>query len=387
MDTRAVGQVDLRSTLFDAFLVLFNGRTGALIAGNGNASTGVRDSRILAHLPPGEYVAMATSADGSGLGAFTLKFGSEAPRKCDAARLTAGEAVNGTFPEGDTGCRLIDYMNFTTLLTPVAPFTYEPAEGSMVGLKVESALSGTIRVVSPTGQEVLRGPADRSGDVNIEFRVPAGPHTVLVTSTANPRPSFKVTALPRAVLACPADAVEFGAEVESVLTSVECKVSEIANYEPLPTPARTFRVKVTERGTPRVRAVSAEFGPFLAVVDQSTMNAIGSGAVNGNSGALNLGGPVEPGEYTIAVSSLGMTVGAFKLQATFTPASGGGITPPVIANAASFDSPDAQAWPRVTREDSYCGPITRMEANVRAPVFNWRTMLPLESTSIIRRPR
>lgn len=366
MDSRAIGQVDLRSTLFDSFLVLLNGRTGGTIAGNDNASTGVRDSRVLAHLPPGEYVAMATSVDGTGVGAFTLKFGSEAPRMCDAVKLTANEAANGTFPEGDTGCRLIDYMNFTTLLTPVAPFVFEPAEPTMTGVKVEGALASTVRLVSPSGQEVIRGATDRNGDLSTEFRIPAGLHNVLVTSTATPRPAFKVTAQPRAVPTCPADSLEFGAEVESVLTTVECKASELANYLPLPTPAKTFRVKVGERGTLRVRAESAEFGPFLAVIDNATATAVGSGAVPGNAGTLNLSGPVEPGEYTIAISSLGITVGAFKLQATFVPA-GGGITAPVLTGeaVASVTRQPAE-WPRLTRSEM---------------------MLPLESTSIVRRLR
>ncbi|MCC6539290.1 MAG: hypothetical protein IT162_17185 [Bryobacterales bacterium] len=388
-DTRAIGRVEQRSSAFDAYLILLNARTGAYIGANDDASSSTLDSLLLAHLPPGEYVAMATSADGEGVGAFTMRFGAEEPRKCDAVRLTAGETANGAFPEPDTGCRLIDYMNFTTLLTPVAPLVFEPAEATMFGLKLEGALSSTLRVVAANGQEAIRGATDRNGDVNTEFRVPAGPSTLLLTTTATPRPAFQVTAQSRAIPECPAETLSFGVDVESVLTTVECKVSELGNYLPLPTPAKSFRVKLAEAGTLRVRAESAEFGPFLALLD-GTATALGSGAVPGNSGALTISGPLPAGDYTVAISSLGITVGTFKLQATFTPA----ITAPVItgesiANTGGTAEAVAagKAWPRMTRDDAYCGPVTRMEAKVRAPVFNWCAMLPLESTSIVRRPR
>ena len=375
-DTRAIGQLDLRSTLFDSFLVLSDARTGAVIAFNDNASTGVRDSRILANLPPGEYLAMATSATGSGRGAFTMNIASQAPRRCEAVGLSPGETVNGSVPDGDSGCRLIDYMSYSTLLTPVAPFVFDSSQATMLGLKAEGAVSSTVRLLTPTGQEVARGNADRNGELNSEFRIPSGAHTVLVTSTANPRPAFKLTAQTRALPACPPEPLALGPEVESVLTTVDCKLSELANYFPVPVPAKAFIVKVTERGTLRARIESAEFGPYVAVLD-STASPLAAAGVPGNSGGVTLGGPVEPGEYTIAVSSLGATLGAFKLQATFIPASGA-ITPPVIAGRARTAS---RSGPQ-TQDQWSCESAPQTEA--MAPVFSGCMTADLGIKSVVK---
>jgi uncharacterized protein YjdB len=65
-------RITLTSTAFDAYLVLQNATTGALIAENDDESAATTNSLLAVNLPAGQYIVNATSYETGEVGAFTL---------------------------------------------------------------------------------------------------------------------------------------------------------------------------------------------------------------------------------------------------------------------------------------------------------------------------
>ncbi|MEO7358753.1 MAG: Ig-like domain-containing protein, partial [Gemmatimonadaceae bacterium] len=65
-------QIDMLSSAVDAYLVLQNATTGAVLAENDDAAIGTTDARIAANFPVGQYIINATTYDFNETGAYAL---------------------------------------------------------------------------------------------------------------------------------------------------------------------------------------------------------------------------------------------------------------------------------------------------------------------------
>ena len=126
VESRTIVQLDEASKAFDATVLLARGAEELqLLAANDDAAADTTDSRILINLTPGSYVAIASAFEEDVPGDFTLKLGGEPPRTCTPQTLTSGAALDGQVPS--EGCRVLDYISFSTLADLTAPFRRSPA--------------------------------------------------------------------------------------------------------------------------------------------------------------------------------------------------------------------------------------------------------------------
>jgi hypothetical protein len=210
----------------------------------------------------------------------------------------------------------------------------------MLALKAEGALASTMRVLTPALTQALRLTADRNGDLPVEFRVPAGRVTVLISSTASVKPVFRLGAQSRAVPTCASIPLAPTAETGGTITTVDCKFSELANYSALAAPAQSFALTVPARGRVSIDLDSAAFPPVLSVTNTSG-DVLGL-AFASSPTKVNLTNPqADPGEIRILASTASQALGAFKVTTTFTPAS---------APVASSVGEEAVSWRRAHEE-------------------------------------
>lgn len=333
VDQRTVTQIDQTSATVDSFFVLLSAT--AVLASNDDASSGTSDSRVLIHLIPGTYIAVASAYDATTLGDFTLKLAGTAPKTCDAVPLTPGVATDGQVPA--EGCRVLDYVGLSTVTDLVAPFKFEATDPAMVGLRLEGATSSTMRALSTEGVEFIRQAADRNGALGMEVRVPAVPVTVLVTSTAAAKPAFKLTAQTRAIPDCASTPLDLNGQVEGTLTGNECKFNELVNLVPVNSPTLMFTVQLPEKGRHVLELESTGFAPALAVA--SAKNELNGLTYAVAPGRISLNNPqAQPGDYRILVTSATAAgAGTFKLGSSFEPA----VTPPASAKVGRYAASQA----------------------------------------------
>ncbi len=361
VDSHTIAQIDETSAVIDSFLVLLS--PSSVLASNDDVNSSTANSRILIHLVPGTYIAVASAYDETTLGEFTLKVSTEAPRSCDAPNLTSGAASSGQVPS--EGCRVLDYIGLSTLTDLVAPFRFEATDTTMLALKAEGATASTLRVVTGEAVEVVRQAADRNGDLPVEFRMPAVPVTVLMTSTAAVKPSFRIAAQTRAVPSCATAALDVNGESENAITAAECRFSELVNYVPAQSSAQQYDVHVTSKGRHTLELESASFAPVLAV--SSTKNELLGVTFAATPGKVSLTNPqLEPGDYKVLVTSATLTgAGAFKLRSTFVPAAG----EPASASTARYLSDEAGKAVAVTQPS--IGKTSRKADALEAPGLSW----------------
>src|SRR4029079_17976890 len=65
-------QIDMTSTVVDAYLILQNAVTGAVVAENDDASSTTTNSRLLVSLPAGQYIVNTTTYDAGEVGPYQL---------------------------------------------------------------------------------------------------------------------------------------------------------------------------------------------------------------------------------------------------------------------------------------------------------------------------
>jgi uncharacterized protein YjdB len=65
-------QLDMASSVVDAYLLLQNATTGAVLLENDDAGAGTTNARITANLPAGQYIVNATTFEAGEVGAYTL---------------------------------------------------------------------------------------------------------------------------------------------------------------------------------------------------------------------------------------------------------------------------------------------------------------------------
>jgi hypothetical protein len=315
VDARTVVQIDQTSPAVDSYLALMTAQTRAGLASNDDASNTSSDSRILIHLIPGNYVVIATAYDETTLGDFTLKLTGDKPRTCGQPILTSGASADGRVPA--EGCRVLDYVALSTLTDLVAPFRFDAAEATMLALKAEGATASTLRAVTEQGLEVVRQASDRNGAIPVEFRLPAGPIDILMTSTGATKPAFKLGAQTRAIPACPPTPLDLNAEIEGTIASGDCTVNELVNYVSAPAPAQRFQLQIAERGRLAIDLESSVFSPLLGVTNDKDELL---GLVFATSPAkVTLGNPqAEVGTIRVFASSASAVLGAFKVRNVFT---------------------------------------------------------------------
>lgn len=317
VESRTVVQIDQTSPVVDAYLALTTAQTLSGLASNDDANNTTSDSRILIHLIPADYVVVATAYDDTTLGDFTLKITGATPRSCDQLNLTSGALLDGKVPA--EGCRILDYVALSTLTDLVVPFRFDPVEPTMLELKAEGATASTLRAVTARGLEVVRQVSDRNGNIPLEFRVPAEPLTILMTSTGATKPDFKLGAQTRALPDCPSTPLEVNAEAEGTIAAGDCKVNELVNYITLPAPAQRFQLQIPELGRLAIDLESTVFAPFLAITsDQDELLGLTYASAPTK---VALSNPrAEAGTVRILASSASPVLGAFKVRSVFTPA-------------------------------------------------------------------
>jgi len=315
VDARTVVQIDQTSPVVDTYLGLMIAQSQAGLASNDNASTTTKDSRILIHLIPGNYVVVATANDETVLGDFTLKLAGEKPRSCDQPTLISGASADGKVPA--EGCRLLDYIALSTLTDLVTPFRFDAADPTMLALKAQGATASTLRAVTAQGVEVVRQASDRNGDIPVEFRLPAGPINILMTSTGATKPAFMLAAQTRAIPACPPATLDLNAEIEGTIAAGDCKVNELVNYVSVPAPAQRFQLQIPERGRLTIELESSVLSPLLGVTnDKDELLGL---AFATSPTKVTLSNPqAETGTIRIFASSSTPVLGAFKLRNVFT---------------------------------------------------------------------
>lgn len=168
-------QIDMTSSAVDAYLVLQNAATGAVLAENDDAAAGSTNARIAANFPAGQYIINATTYDFNETGAYSLT----------AAAIVTSTPVTIVATPGTLNLVAGLQQQLTATVTGSSNTAVTWTTSASAIATVSTA--GIVRGLTPgTATITARSVADPSKSANV---------TVTVTQTAGTTPNLDIGAM------------------------------------------------------------------------------------------------------------------------------------------------------------------------------------------------
>lgn len=210
VDADATVQVDMRSDAVDAYLVVFNGSGGTVLAQNddGGGGTNGTDARVTATLTVGTYLVMATTYGGGERGSYTLSTSGTTP--CLVGAVSPGDTVSGTLGADD--CR------FDVDDSYLEAWSLDLSQQTTVRIDMRSTQLDAYLFVSDTATATVLGEDDNTGggangtDARVSLTLDAGRYLVWANTWPGESGDYELSvAEVAAALAFSVDSAEAGA--------------------------------------------------------------------------------------------------------------------------------------------------------------------------------
>lgn len=304
MPSAAVAQIDLRSTDFDAFLILTD-TLGRFIALDDDGGTG-NDARLSQALSAGTYLIWANSYVPGAVGTYTLSVSAASAACTSHTPVAVGQTVTGTLATSD--CRLPTGQYADRWRLALTSATTVRIDHSSTAFDAYVILTDTLGTVIAED--------DDSGvglDSRIERALPAGAYIVWTSSLAAATTgAYQLTVVGATQPGCvQAGNVAPGQTVTGALASGDCTLSNGSLADP-------WRFTVTTAAEVRIDLRSAAFDSYLYLTDTLgsiiAQNDDVSGTTDARIQRTMAGGvyyiwassyaPGTTGSYSIVVTSL-----------------------------------------------------------------------------------
>ena len=317
----ATVQIDLRSSAFDAF-VLLTDAGGAPIANDDNSGGGT-NARLVRTLAAGDYVVWANSKQANATGEYTLVItatagggSSTGGGTCSSGSLALGQTVNGTL--SPTGCRLNDGSY-------ASPYSFSLSAATTVRLDLRSSAFDANLILADAAGNVLARDDDGAGgtDARIVRSLPAGQYVAWVTTyAAGASGAFQLTlATSNSTTTCSSAAtITLGETANGTLATSDCQMSGGAYAD-----AYSFTIPAGTSRNVQLDMSSTAFDSYV-ILTKADGSIVAEDDNDGGSGNARVRVALAPGQYVIYATSYSpQATGAYQLMLT---ASGSGATEP-----------------------------------------------------------
>jgi hypothetical protein len=184
---------DVSSAQFFATLRIYDSRGGVLFTRTASRATNLAASFELL-LVPGDYTVLISGGI-SGAGNYELAMTRREPKQCQASSTIASDDSSTRTLDSGSECRVKDVIPFTTSNAPVDLARIMVADGTTVGLQAESeSFPPLVFVLDAQGRPAAAALNTRlSTTAQVEPRLPAGSHTVGVTTVLDLSGPYRLT--------------------------------------------------------------------------------------------------------------------------------------------------------------------------------------------------
>lgn len=178
---KALVQVDLTSSQFDAYLVLLDDQKRDIQEDNN--SGGGSNARLTLTLNPGRYTVLANSYDVGETGNFTLTTNLQDPRTCPINFANSGDTVNGTITTSD--CRVRDVLTGISAPQFVRQYRIDVPDGGGGVLVMDASSSQftpAILLATTDGVLITSNGLSGTGAYELQYPVTPGSYNIVVYS-------------------------------------------------------------------------------------------------------------------------------------------------------------------------------------------------------------
>ena len=284
----------------DAFLILQNATTGAIIAkdDDGNGDTNARIEQII---PAGRYVIVATTFGAADFGDYQLSVSRAAPACLTATPIGSDATVSGTLAA--TACMLPD-SSF------VDRYTLTVANSTIFTATMHSdVFDSFLFVESTTGESIQRNDNGGGGrDAKISTTLAAGSYIIYANSaSAREVGAYTLTTTSRLDPCGVNRTVTVGSTISDTLVSTSCRLADGSFL-------KRFGFTVTASTPVRIDLTSTQFDPYIFVQQAGSATKLAEDDDSGiglNAEVLQV---FAPGDYVItATSATAGETGQFNL--------------------------------------------------------------------------
>jgi uncharacterized protein YjdB len=273
----------------DAFLILQNAATGAIIAkdDDGNGDTNARIEQVI---PAGRYVIIANTFDATDFGDYQLTVSRAAPACLTATSIGSDATVSGTL--ASTACMLPDSSfvdRYTLTVTNSTIFT---------ATMHSDVFDSYLFVESTTGESIQRNDNGGGGrDARISTTLAAGTYIIYANSAAAKEIGAYTLKTTSKLDPCGVNrSVTVGSTIGDTLVSTSCRLADGSFV-------KRFSFSVTASTPVRIDLTSTQFDPYIFVQQAGSATKLAEDDDSGpglNAEVLQV---FAPGDYVITATS------------------------------------------------------------------------------------
>jgi hypothetical protein len=312
---QAVVTIDLQSDSFDAALELVDPIEDETIANNDNAR-GSTDAQILAGVPAGTYVILASAAK-PGAGVFTIRLASEEPRPCTPAALDANSLARTELNEPD--CRVLDYLPPSDDISYLDLYRLRVEKRTVLTVSQRSSAFDTLLALLTENQQLVTLNDDStsgSTDSRMVAHLEPGAYLVLATSFEPASGAYELESATEDPRACAVEELTPSGAASGNLSLAGCRVLDYVPMNSTDEPTAIYRVAVDKKLIVTFEVSSTDFDAYVRVTDASHRLLFwNQNAESGRTDARVMT-VLIPGVYYIFASSSNQRGGAFTLRTT-----------------------------------------------------------------------
>lgn len=311
---RTVLTVDMTSTTLDTYVLVLDESGEEVIGDNDDAGPTTTDARVVASLPAGTYLIWANVARAAA-GGYTLRTSTEAQRTCDVLDLGLSDTVQGKLNPG--GCRVLDLIVPSADATPVQLYKAVVPRAGVLRIDMESGEFDTYLLAVPECCDTVWEDDNGGGGANarIELLLTPGAYYVLAGTVEDTggytlRTEF---ADPRA---CPAADAQPNGLAEGALAASDCRLRDVLPGATENLRVNLFRLTPPSAGAVRASVLSADFEPWVFIIDAQYRIVAPEAAYETGDPAIAIGA-VNAEPYTLVVATLDGNMGRYSLKTEF----------------------------------------------------------------------
>jgi len=301
-----IGRLAMNSRAFDTVLALRDSR-GNVVASNDNASSTTSNSAISTSLGAGKYTVIALYGRGTP-GAYDLSFTTEPLRQCQGVALNLNGVTTGSL--NTSGCRYLDVTQPSTISNPAAVFTFNIDRSQVLSVTGTGlGLTPLIELRNVAGELI----SSTTRGTTVSQLVLPGDYKVVVYSQTGNSGTFSLSSAAREPAQCAGDVLALDATLTGELTANDCPLRDLIPSPITALPADVFTLEPTTDSTVTVSVDSTTFSPYVMVLNAqgrlvTVENALGSTSTQAKF-------KVTTGTYTVVVTTLSNTGGAYQIRA------------------------------------------------------------------------
>jgi hypothetical protein len=310
---RSVLVVSMNSPDADALLTLTTSG-GTAITTDDNSGPG-NNALVTASVEPGTYNIIATTT-GVGTGSYKLLAKSEDQRACSAATLTTDAPSRGDLSSAD--CRGLDIFLPSTDTISLDVFEFELTSPKIVSIRMRSLAFDTyLTLLAPTGRALLHNDdfEDASTDSQIVLSLPVGKYKVLASAFEASIGDYEISLSTENLRECTVDNIALPGSRNAALTPEGCRFLDFLIPSSDRDSIQPYLLKVEKRSVIGLEAKSAAFDGALLLLD-GRLRVITADDDSGGNLNPKIEVLLNPGEYTLLVTSLDGQTGAYDLTTT-----------------------------------------------------------------------